>query len=50
MHPDVTIHLAELRRHSLIADAAGVRAGRRHRRVRRGESRARRRRTRPEPD
>ncbi|HET9609117.1 MAG TPA: hypothetical protein VFP06_05880 [Acidimicrobiales bacterium] len=48
MHPDVTIQLAEQRRHSLLADAASVRTGRRHRRARRGEARARRR-TSPEP-
>lgn len=49
MHPDVTIQLAEQRRQSLLADAASVRAGRRHRRVRSGVARARRRRTLPEP-
>jgi hypothetical protein len=49
VHPDVTIHLAEQHRNSLLADAAAVRAGRRHRRARGGEVRARRRRTLAEP-
>ncbi|HEX6420183.1 MAG TPA: hypothetical protein VFZ77_16910 [Acidimicrobiales bacterium] len=34
MHPDVSMLLAEERRHSLIADAASVRSGRRFRPLR----------------